>query len=48
MKQSGCPNLAVRPNIPDFTLIIFWMQFYGNMITAALIYADVPPFRQSY
>ena len=21
-KQSGCPNLAVCPNIPDFTLVI--------------------------
>ena len=35
-KQSGCPNLAVCPNIPDFTLL--WLTEYRIKITIEIAY----------
>ena len=36
-KQDRCPNLAVCPNIPDFTLIAYYFTTKTNLIIIIII-----------
>ena len=36
MKQSGCPNLAVCPNIPDFTLVDTHVNYEFSLLNVFL------------